>query len=132
MAKKLITPQSVLIEETARNLATTFYEVGRSQGLTSKCKNAKEYARKNLERFIPRAVDILIDMLKPTSNCTDEMRMLIYEAFQERHNDPDLVSILPNVDVRKVLALREEMERKKAPIELKAPTPKNILHKDYN
>ena len=42
-------------------------------------------------------------MLKPTSNCTDEMRMLIYNAFQERHNDPELTAVMPNLDVKKVI-----------------------------
>ena len=66
---KIITPQSTVIEETALSIAAAWYEVGRGQGLTSKWPNAKAYAKANLERFIPNAVSILLDMLKPDSNC---------------------------------------------------------------
>ena len=58
IGKNLITPQSLLIEKTALELAAVFYEAGRSSGLTSVCKNAKQYAKRNVEKFIPKAVEL--------------------------------------------------------------------------
>lgn len=86
---KIITPQSVLIEKTALEFATTYYEVGRSQGLTSKYKNAKAFAKANVEKFIPKAVETLIDMMGNPA-CPQEQKDLIYDAFMERSNDPEL------------------------------------------
>ncbi|MEK6883499.1 MAG: hypothetical protein AABY22_27980 [Nanoarchaeota archaeon] len=113
MFKKIITPRSVLIEKVASSLAASWFEVGKSQGLTSKHKTAKAYAAANLEKFIPKAVDTLLEMLKPTSNCTAEMREEIYCALLERHNDPELQSVLPNIDVNKVIELANLKERSK-------------------
>lgn len=110
---KLITPRSVLIEKVAMELAMTWYEIGRNQGLTSKWPTAKAYGKANLVRFIPNATSILIDMLKPDSNCSNEMREEIYEAFMERHDDPELQKTLPNIDVKKVIAMLDEAEKKK-------------------
>lgn len=129
---KIVTPKSILIEETALSLATTWYEIGRGQGLTSKHKDAKAYAKANLEKFIPNSVAILIDMLKPTSNCIKEMRDMIYEAFMERHNDPELLNVLPNVDVKKVLELAAETERKKPLLEIKTLNSIDKIVKDMN
>ena len=86
---ELVTPQSLLIEKTALELAATWYEIGRSQGLTSKWKDAKSYAKANVEKFIPNAVDLLMDMIGSGAIPEDE-KQLIYEAFMERTNDKDL------------------------------------------
>ena len=60
---KTIVPKYTVIEQTAIQLAACFYEAGRSSGLKSKHKNARAYAKANLERFIPKAIDILTTML---------------------------------------------------------------------
>lgn len=109
--KPIVTPRSALIEKTALELAATWYEIGRSQGLTSKHKNARAYARANLERFIPNATNVLLEMLKPTSNITEDARREIYEAMMERVNDPHLNEIMPNVDITRAIELSEQMKK---------------------
>ena len=44
-----VAPHSILIEQTALELAATYYEVGRSQGLTSKFKDARAFAKANIK-----------------------------------------------------------------------------------
>ncbi len=86
---KLITPQSLVIEKTALDLAAVFYEAGRSSGLKSKHKNARAFAKANVERFIPKAVELLMDILGKDSTPADQKEM-IYEALMERANDVEL------------------------------------------
>ena len=112
MRKAIIAPHSILIEQVAGAMAATFYEVGRSQGLHSKCKNAREYARKNLERFVPRAIDTLLDILHNPST-SEEQKTLIYDCLSERMNDPDNVTSvqirgLKPLDVNKLLGMLPE------------------------
>lgn len=85
----LVTPQSLLIEKTALELAATFYEIGRSSGLTSKHKDARSFAKANVEKFIPKAVETLMDMIG-SGAIPEDQKTLIYEAFMERTNDKDL------------------------------------------
>lgn len=123
---KIVTPRSVLIEKVALELAAVFYEIGRGQGLTSKWPNARQYAKANFEKFIPKATDLLLDMLSATSNVTHEMRQEIYEAMMERHDDPELNAVLPNINVKKLLQIIDEKEHNKV---LTINTePKTILH----
>lgn len=105
--RKLQDPSSVLIEVTAGNLAATFYEVGRSQGLPSKHKTTKSYVNAYVEKFIPRAIDLLLDILHNPFT-SEEQKSLIYDALSERVNDPANVTStdirgLPPLDVMKVL-----------------------------
>ena len=89
LEKKLITPQSLVIEKTALDLAAAYYEIGRSKGLKSRYKTPQAYAKKYVTNFIPKAIELLMDMLaKPSTS--QEMKDLIYDAFMERSNDPDL------------------------------------------
>ncbi len=120
-------PKHKVIEETALALATTWYEIGRSQGMTSKWKNARTYARANVEKFIPRAVQHLIDILGNPS-FSESAKQLIYDALMERHNDPTLNKYMPNIDINKVIKNLEMIEKKKV-IEIKTE-PKTVLHKD--
>lgn len=87
--KKLVTPQSILIEQTAAEMACIFWEAGRSAGMPSKYKNARAFARAKLTTFIPKAVQHLIEMISNPAT-SKEMKDLIYEAIMERVNDPDL------------------------------------------
>jgi hypothetical protein len=112
MTKLLKPPKHTVIERTALELAATWYEIGRGQGLTSKHKDARAYAAHNLEKFIPKAVEILLSMLGRT-DLPDLMKAEIYEAFLERHNDPELQEVLPNIDVKKIIAAVDEMELNK-------------------
>lgn len=93
--KKLTTPKHVIIERTALEFAAVFYEAGRSQGATSKYKNAREFAKANLETFIPKAIEILTDMLSK-SHISDAIKSEIAEALIERANDPDLAFLGKN------------------------------------
>lgn len=109
--KKTIKPINPLIFRTAGEFAATWYEVGRSQGLTSKYKDAKSYARANFERFVPQVIAAFLQMLKPTSNCSEHMRQEIYQALTDPLNDPDLVNLnearkaksLPDLDIEKII-----------------------------
>lgn len=106
--RKLIAPHSILIEKVATEFACTFYEVGRSQGMTSKHKNAKLYAQANLEKFLPKAIDHLLDILNNPST-DNEMKVMIYDALSERVNDPNNITSgdikgLPDIDITKLLA----------------------------
>jgi len=89
LEKKLITPQSLVIEKTALELAAAYYEIGRSKGLKSRYKTPQAYAKKHVTNFIPKAVELLMDMLGRDSTPQDQKDM-IYEAFMERTNDPEL------------------------------------------
>src|SRR4051812_39706072 len=89
---KIITPASILIEKTAGELAATMYEAGRSSGMTSRYKNARAYARANLERFIPKAVELLIDIMS-RPNTPPDQKELIYQALMERTNDQQVAAI---------------------------------------
>ena len=89
---QVVAPHSVLIEKTALDLATTYYEVGRSQGLHSKHKDARKFAKANVEKYIPMAVKLLMDMLGNPATPNDQKDM-IYDALMERSNDPDLSDI---------------------------------------
>lgn len=92
LENKLIQPHSLVIEKTALDLAAVFYEAGRSSGLTSKHKNARKFARANVEKFIPKAVELLMDMLQ-MPHIPQEQKDLIYDAIMERTNDKELSNI---------------------------------------
>ena len=89
---KIISPQSLLIEKTALELACCFYEAGRSSGLTSKHKGPRAFAKANVEKFIPKAVDLLMDIMANPAT-PKEQKDLIYDSFMERTNDVDLSNI---------------------------------------
>lgn len=106
MNKKIIQPADELIERTALTFACIYYEAGRSTGLKSKFKNAKSFARNNFEKFIPRVVEHFLDILaNPTFD--KDAKIMIWEALQKRHNDPNLKTEaqLPNVDVKKLIEM---------------------------
>jgi hypothetical protein len=129
MNKKIQNPSSILIETVAAQLAATWYEIGRGQGLTSKSKDAKEYARTNLEKFIPKAIDHLLDILNNPYAST-EMKEMIYDALQERVNDPTNVTStdikgLPPLDINKVLSMLPKQLPSQA-LKLKREEPINI------
>ncbi len=92
LSRKIINPASVLIEQTAADLCAAFFEAGLSAGLKSRHKTHKAFVHHNLEKFIPKAVEILVDMLgKPET--PDSQKELISQALLERANDPDLITL---------------------------------------
>src|SRR6185312_6553118 len=90
MTMNLTTPRHALIEKTAGEIAACFYEQGRSLVLKSKYKNARAYAKANIEKFVPKATEILIEMLG-RNDISEVMKQEIYAAVMERAHDPDLV-----------------------------------------
>lgn len=111
MVKLIQQPRSTLIEKTALEFAAVFYDVGRSQGMTSRHKSARHYAAHNFIKFIPRAVSHLIDILNQP-NATPAMKLEIWTALQERIHDVDNNALfdnrLPNVDLTKVIDCKPE------------------------
>src|SRR6266850_1247532 len=89
LEKKMTNPASVLIEQTAADLAAEYFEIGLSQGLKSKHKTHKAFVRAHIERFIPIAGGLLTSMLG-MKHVSDDQKVLIHEALIERANDPDL------------------------------------------
>lgn len=112
--KKIVSPSSILIEKTALHCAQTFYEVGRQQGLKSKHKTGRHFAAANMEKFVPHAVDALMKQLCDPNTPT-EQRDMIFEAFQERMNDPEANALaqssashsLPDIDIAKLIPVQE-------------------------
>lgn len=108
------TPKFNLIEHVALELAATFYEVGRSQGLKSKHKNARLYAFANLEKFVPHAIKHLLEMLNNPS-VSAEQKEEIFESLQERINDPTAQALaqssgdaaLPDIDIAKLIPVKD-------------------------
>ena len=107
-------PKFNIIEHVAAELAAVFYETGRSQGLTSKYKNARVYAMNNLEKFVPHAVKALMDQLNDPS-VSAEQKEEIYESLMERMNDSAATSLadsssdhaLPDIDIAKLIPVKE-------------------------
>lgn len=124
MSKNILaSPAHTLIEKTALELALAWYEVGRSQGLTSKWSTAKSYARANFTHFIPKAIEYLISMLG-RSDIHELQKSEIYESLMERHNDPtlnDLMPNIPNIDISKLLPKQDRM-----------PDVNTVLHNQAN
>lgn len=91
LQRKIVTPESLVIEKTALEMAAVFWEAGKSQGLKSKYKDARSYAKRHVKEFIPVAISTLMDMLGK-NHIPNEQKDMIYNAFLERTNDHDLAS----------------------------------------
>lgn len=122
-------PKSSLIEKTAAALATEWFEIGMQQGLKSKYKNHQQFARANLEKFIPKAIEHLIQILgNPTF--PELAKAEIYDALMDRHNNPAFFTggeMLPDIDAARLTNLLELYEKDR--ITIKTDTgPKTVLH----
>jgi hypothetical protein len=127
-----VKPTNVLIEQTALNLAAVFYEACRRSGLTSKHKNARAFAKANLEKFIPKAVDLLLDILGKTDP-PEIMKADIHEALTERVNDPELNQYMPKTDVTAFIDKHVKNEQQKVLIiETAKKQATTVLHKRTN
>lgn len=116
ISSRLIRPRDILIERIAAEFAATFFEAAQAtpevDTLRKKYKNnPKLYARKNWEKFVPAAVNVLIGMLQ-REDVSLEKKEEIYNAIIDRANDPENVisddiikngGVLPNIDVKKLL-----------------------------
>lgn len=122
-----VKPSSILIEQTCLQMAAVYYEAGRSTGLKSQYKNPRAFAKAKWPKFIPKCIDIFLDMLnKP--NLAPGMKEEIYAALMERHNDPTLTESMPSIpdiDVKKVLEITGQQTIKVRDV------PKTVLHKDF-
>lgn len=100
-----------LIEHTAMKFAATYYEAARSQGLkprNPKHKTPRLWALHNFEKFIPKSLDTLLDMMN-NENTPEYTKQKIYDAVMERANDPTVNEVfgnkqlLPELDLKKML-----------------------------
>jgi len=137
MSKIVSVPKSQLIEKTALQFACEYYEAGRNTGLTSKHKNARAFAKANVEKFVPLVISTFLDMLA-NPKFSEHMKREIWDAIQERHNDPTLQTPtqLPNIDVKKLISIVDSNKGSDATqVNLKAvQTIENALksvNKDY-
>lgn len=99
LPKKLIKPMNPLIWNTTAEFAAVWFEAALSSGLArgkyvgSGDRPIRMFVKDHIEKFLPMTISILIDMLKPTSNCTPHMREEIYHALMDPVNDPDLMDL---------------------------------------
>lgn len=108
---KIITPSSMLIEQTAAEFAGVFFDAARSSGMhkiklrgqvinLDKYKNdPRKFAKAHLQKFIPDAVQQLIRMLG-MSHVPADQKELIYQAIMERTNDPQLDALAKTAEGR--------------------------------
>jgi hypothetical protein len=127
---KIVKPLNPLIFKVAGELAATWYEIGRSQGLKSKWKTPKQYAYNNLEKFVPKAIEHLLDILSNPS-FPDLAKAEIYEALIDPINDKDLMdgtSQLDNIQAKKLDEIVKEYEKRKLPEIVTEDHKKTVLH----
>lgn len=97
---KIIDPSTIIVEKTAGEFAGVFYDAARSSGMKViklqdkvinllRYKDARAFARRHIEAFIPAAVHSLIEIMS-RENTPVEQKDVIYHAIMERVNDPNL------------------------------------------
>lgn len=94
MTKKFLSVQHTIIEQTAAEFAAVIYETGRAQGMTSKYKTPRAYARAYFEKYVPKAIEHLTSMLG-RSDINDLLKQQIYDAIIERTSDEEVNSVFP-------------------------------------
>ncbi len=113
---KLLKPRDILIEKVAGELAATYFEAAQNtpqmNTLRKKYRNdPRRYARMNLERWIPKAVETLISCLQ-SPRLSIEAKEEIYNAIADRVNDPDNLTsddiinnggMLPKIDIKPLI-----------------------------
>lgn len=107
-------PKYTLFENVAAEFACIWWETGRSQGMTSKFKDARSFARANFEKFIGEAIKHCVTLLG-RQDIPDLAKQEIWDALYERNNDPDINAMLgyglPDLDVKKILDMLPKQER---------------------
>lgn len=97
---KIVDPSNVIVEKVAGEMSGVFYDAARSSGLKIiqlqgqkinllKYKTPRDFARRHLEKFIPAAVEALIEIMS-RPNTPVEQKEMIYQAILERVNDKDI------------------------------------------
>lgn len=77
--------KKTVIEETAIELAAEVYDTWRRNGMPCEpYRNQRHYVRKNFEKFIPKAIDLLLEILH-NSGTSELMKEQIYDAFLSRN-----------------------------------------------
>lgn len=128
--KKIIKPLNPLIYKVAASMAAELYEVGRSQGMQSRHKTPRAYAKANLEKFVPLAIKHLLSMLKSTSNCSEHMRQEIYKALTDPINDPNLMEAKVDTDLNMSFILdQKKFEKMKILAPVSSTPAKTVLHR---
>lgn len=128
MTSKIAKPLNPLIFKVAGELAAVWYEAGRSTGLTSKWPNARAYARANLERFVPKAIEHLLAILANPS-FSNHAKFEIYEALIDPINDPDLMTggVAPDINVKKLDDIVKQYTKNKIKFNIEITAPKSDL-----
>lgn len=107
-------PKYTVFETVAAEMAAIWWETGMSQGMTSKYRDARSFARANFEKFIGEAIKHCVTLLG-RQDIPDLAKAEIYEALHERNNDPDVNAMLgyglPDLDVKKILDILPKQER---------------------
>jgi hypothetical protein len=117
----IFVPRNALIAKVAGALAAEFFEAAKNtpeiDTLRKKYKNnPRLYAAANIEKWIPKATDILIGMLG-MPHVSLEMKEEIWNAIQDCVNDKtnvisDEIIGLPDIDVVKILNATSKPEDK--------------------
>jgi len=131
---KIITPASMLIEQTAGEFAGVFFDAARSSGmhkiklrgqvinLDKYNNNPRKFAKAHLKKFIPDAVQHLIKLLGMPHMSPDQ-KEIIYQAIMERVNDPQLDALAKSTqgalpEFEQTVLYKPDNEKPK-PIEIK-------------
>lgn len=106
-------PKYTVLEVIAANLAATFYEAARNTGMASKKhKNARSYGRANIELYIPKAIEIAIEMLgrdDVSIHMKDELSNAIIERANDAHSHAIVQqSLHQKVDISGMPAFNED------------------------
>lgn len=128
---KLVKPMNPLIWNTAASMCAEWFEIALSSGLPrgkyvgKGDKPIRMFVKDKIEIFVPMAISILLDMLKPTSNCTEHMRQEIYSALMDPVNDPELMDIgknkTKNEHEKMILDAIQKFDKNKIKFEINAP-----------
>lgn len=107
-------PKHTIFEHIACEFAAIFWETGKSQGMTSKFKDARSFARAHFEKFIPEAIKHCVTLLG-RQDIPDLAKAEIYSALHERNNDPDINKTLgfglPDLDMKKVMDMLPKQDK---------------------
>ena len=95
-------PRYTLFEKISGELAGCFFESCRSQGMKSEFKSAKAFARAKFLTFLPKAIELCLDMLS-RPDIHENMKAEITAAYLERANEPYLDAIDPHTMNMKAL-----------------------------
>lgn len=86
-----VAPAASIIEATAIEMCAAYYDVAMQQGLPTSYKSQRKYVKANWEKFVPKALDALLQILG--GDYSDEMKKPIYAAVIERANHQPVINI---------------------------------------